>query len=52
MRSAVAHGYDRLIDLKVWQAVTESIPRDRPLVARMFQAEKERRGIDDAPPER
>lgn len=47
MRHAVAHGYDRVLHKKVWEAVTISIPRDEPLVAEMHQAEKRRRQLDD-----
>jgi uncharacterized protein with HEPN domain/predicted nucleotidyltransferase len=47
MRNAMAHGYDHILYARVWQAVTESIPRDAPLVARMLQDEKKRRGVND-----
>jgi uncharacterized protein with HEPN domain/predicted nucleotidyltransferase len=46
MRHRVVHGYD-LINYKIiWETITESIPRDQPLVAAMLQAEKQRRARD------
>jgi uncharacterized protein with HEPN domain len=47
MRHAVAHGYDRVLHTRVWEAVTISIPRDQPLIAQMLQAEIERRHTED-----
>lgn len=47
LRNAMAHGYDRMMYDDIWSAIHESIPRDQPLVARMLQDEKKRRGVDE-----
>lgn len=47
MRNIIVHGYGRIKYDQLWKALTESIPRDQPLIAEILKAEKERRKKDN-----
>jgi uncharacterized protein with HEPN domain/predicted nucleotidyltransferase len=49
MRHRVVHGYDAIDYETIWDTVTQSIPRDQPLVTAILETEKQQRGKE--PPE-